>query len=80
MRTKMIHTSCHCCKKTMVFESVPVTITDLDGERKTYHGRDDAIWICKVCREYPTRLKAARVAAGMPAVPVMPSEFELEQF
>ena len=78
----MINTSCHGCKSPMSFEAIPVVLSDMDGERRTYWGKDSAAWICKTCRQNPAKLKEARLAAGMPATPSMPAGFdddELEQ-
>jgi len=78
-RKRMINTTCHGCKQAMSFEAVPVTLRDIDGTSKTHYGKDWAVWICKTCRQEPSKLKAARIAAGMPATPTTPSEFDDEQ-
>ncbi len=72
----MINTNCHGCKQPMNFEAIPVSIVDMDGKRRDYYGKDEAVWICKVCRQEPSKLKAARIAASMPAEPTLPSEFD----
>jgi hypothetical protein len=66
---KTINTHCHGCKNAMSFEAVPVKITELTGDVSVYEGKEDAVWICGVCRQEPSKLKAARLAAGMPAKP-----------
>ena len=62
----------------MNFEAIPVVLSDMDGERRTYYGKDSAAWICKTCRQDPTLLKAARLAAGMPASPSLPEGFDAD--
>lgn len=71
----MINTHCHSCKFPMSFEAVPVKIVEITGQVKTFYGKDDAVWICSTCRQEPSKLKAARIAAGLPAVPHFPAEF-----
>jgi hypothetical protein len=66
-RTRTINTHCHGCSTPMSFPAVPVRIVQLDGTVRHYHGKDSAVWICKTCRQVPAKLKAARLAAGMPA-------------
>jgi len=75
----MINTSCHGCKQPMNIEPAPVTIRELTGELKTYEGKASSIWICKTCRQEPAKLKAARLAAGMPASPTLPASFEADE-
>ena len=77
-RPNIIHTNCHGCKAPMSFERVPVKITELTGEVRVFSGKSDAPWICSTCREDPSKLKAARVAAGLPAKPDMPEEFDAD--
>lgn len=76
MRKRMINSSCYTCKASIVHEAVPVVLNDMDGGRKTYWGKDDAVRICRTCRQEPAKLKAARLAAGMPAKPTLPEEFD----
>jgi hypothetical protein len=62
----------------MSFEAVTVKLTELDGTTKTYYGHDSSAWICQTCRQDPSKLKAARIAAGMPEKPSMPEQYELD--
>jgi len=75
---KMIHAKCHGCDCAMDMEAVPVTIKDIAKGVKTHYGKSESVWICKSCRPFPARMKAARLAAGMPAKPES-SSFEDEQ-
>jgi len=63
----------------MQFEAKPVVLVNMDGSVQTHYGKDDSVWICKTCRLEPAKLKAARVAAGMPATPSMPEEFDYDE-
>ena len=63
----MINTQCHGCSSPMEIEAQPVVLGELDGTRKTHYGKASSVWICKTCRQDPFKLRAARVAAGMPA-------------
>ena len=65
----MINTQCHGCKLPMELEAQPVVLGEMDGTRKTHYGKASSVWICKTCRLDPFKLRAARVAAGMPANP-----------
>jgi hypothetical protein len=63
----------------MHFEAKPVITIDMSGDVTTHYGKDDAVWICGTCRLDPKKLKAARVAAGMPEKPTMPAEFDYDE-
>lgn len=73
--SRMINTKCHGCSTPMVFEASPFKIVEWSGETKTYWGKDDAIWICKTCREDPKKLKAARIATGF-----LPQEANISKY
>lgn len=77
-RHKIIRTKCHGCSLPMGFEAVPVKITELTGEVSVFYGKEDAPWICPTCRQEPSKLKAARLAAGLPAEPRV-SRFEEDE-
>lgn len=66
---RILHTRCHGCDSPMEFEAVPVKTVEITGAVKVSYGKEGSIWICKTCRLEPKKLKAARIAAGMPAVP-----------
>ena len=79
MGKRMINTHCHGCSEPMQLEAKPVTLTDMNGETKTYYGKASAVWICKTCRVDPYKLRSARLAAGMPASPTMPAGFDADE-
>jgi len=72
----MIDANCHGCQTPMSFEAVPVTLTDMSGERHTHYGKNSAAWICSTCRLDPRKLRAARTAAGLPAEANMPAGYD----
>lgn len=79
MKPRMINTSCHGCKLPMSFEAVPVKIVEMTGKVTEHYGKDSAAWICGTCRLDKDKLKAARLAAGLPASPTMPVGFEEDE-
>jgi hypothetical protein len=66
---RTINAHCHGCGNHMPLEAKPATFTNMLGVVETHWGKDTAAWICSICRLDPKKLKAARVAAGLPATP-----------